>query len=48
VIDIISLLSVDTVFYIPHEQRENAAEARKKFTVRDGKLFYYFIYLSYL
>ncbi|RKP07212.1 P-loop containing nucleoside triphosphate hydrolase protein [Thamnocephalis sphaerospora] len=36
VIDVISLLSVDAVFYASHEQREQAAEARRKFTARDG------------
>ena len=36
VIDIISLLSVENVFYSPNEKREQAAEAKKKFISVDG------------
>ncbi|RKP34858.1 putative ATP-dependent RNA helicase DHX33-like protein [Dimargaris cristalligena] len=36
VIDIIALLSVDTLFMMPFHKREEAAEARQKFTSLDG------------
>ncbi|ORX87728.1 P-loop containing nucleoside triphosphate hydrolase protein [Basidiobolus meristosporus CBS 931.73] len=36
IIAIISLLSVDGVFFSPHDKRAEAAEAKKKFISRDG------------
>ncbi|KAI8053529.1 P-loop containing nucleoside triphosphate hydrolase protein [Syncephalis plumigaleata] len=36
VIDVIALLSVDSLFYASHEQRDKAIEARRPFTTRDG------------
>ncbi|KAI9594052.1 putative ATP-dependent RNA helicase prh1 [Syncephalis fuscata] len=36
VIDVIALLSVDSLFYASHEQRDQALEARRPFTTRDG------------
>ncbi|KAJ3414817.1 putative ATP-dependent RNA helicase dhr2, partial [Chytridiales sp. JEL 0842] len=36
VISIISLLSVENVFFSPHDKREQAAEAKKKFVNYDG------------
>ncbi|KAI8968927.1 P-loop containing nucleoside triphosphate hydrolase protein [Mycotypha africana] len=36
VVAIISLLSVDTIFFTPSDKREQAAEARKKFLHPDG------------
>ncbi len=35
-VDMIALLSVDTIFFTPHEQQEEAAEAKRKFLSSDG------------
>jgi hypothetical protein len=32
----ISLLSVENIFFMPNDKREEAAEARKKFVSYDG------------
>ncbi|KAJ1651878.1 Salivary acidic proline-rich phosphoprotein 1/2 [Dispira simplex] len=36
VIDVISLFSIDTLFFMPFDKREEAAEARRKFMHGDG------------
>ncbi|TPX31860.1 hypothetical protein SmJEL517_g04900 [Synchytrium microbalum] len=36
IISIVSMLSVDSVFFTPHDKREEATAARKKFTSFDG------------
>lgn len=36
IIDLISMLSVESIFYSPHEKRDEAGEMRKKFASQEG------------